>query len=186
MTASNQLNDANSLYSYREKKARRNYFLRSSVCAAFEAVVDLISESWANHPSMHVYHYAPYEPAAFKRLMGRYSTREGEIDSMLRAELFVDLLRRRQASLEARGLRTFRRAATCAGSFERDSMSWRNPRISTKAQAIIVLCGIGHCQTWSKRFFPITRAQCLRVRYLFVHPSEIGSYSFSSWAPWAP
>jgi uncharacterized protein len=59
--------------------------------AAFEAVVDLISESWAKHPFMHVYHYAPYEPAAFKRLMGRYSTREAEIDRMLRAELFVDL-----------------------------------------------------------------------------------------------
>ena len=59
--------------------------------AAFEAVVDLILESWARHPSMHVYHYAPYEPAAFKRLMGRYSTRESEVDRMLRAELFVDL-----------------------------------------------------------------------------------------------
>ena len=40
---------------------------------------------------MHVYHYAPYEPAAFKRLMGRYATREAEIDRMLRAERFVDL-----------------------------------------------------------------------------------------------
>src|SRR5262249_17620265 len=42
-------------------------------------------------PGMHVYHYAPYEPAAFKRLMGRYATREAEIDRMLRAGLFVDL-----------------------------------------------------------------------------------------------
>jgi predicted RecB family nuclease len=40
---------------------------------------------------MHVYHYAPYEPAAFRRLMGRYASREAEIDRMLRAELFVDL-----------------------------------------------------------------------------------------------
>ena len=38
---------------------------------------------------MHIYHYAPYEPAALKRLMGRYSTREAEVDRMLRAELFV-------------------------------------------------------------------------------------------------
>ena len=35
--------------------------------------------------------YAPYEPAALKRLMGRYATREEEIDRMLRAGLFVDL-----------------------------------------------------------------------------------------------
>jgi uncharacterized protein len=40
---------------------------------------------------MHVYHYAPYEPAAFKRLMGRYATRERELDAMLRAGRFVDL-----------------------------------------------------------------------------------------------
>jgi predicted RecB family nuclease len=58
---------------------------------AFEAVVDLILESWGANPGMHVYHYAPYEPSAFKRLMGRYATREAEIDRMLRAELFVDL-----------------------------------------------------------------------------------------------
>lgn len=59
--------------------------------AAFEAVVDKILHSWAENPRMHVYHYAPYEPAAFKRLMGRHATREAEIDRMLRAELFVDL-----------------------------------------------------------------------------------------------
>lgn len=40
---------------------------------------------------MHIYHYAPYEPSALKRMMGRYATREEEIDRMLRAVLFVDL-----------------------------------------------------------------------------------------------
>lgn len=25
---------------------------------------------WADHPDMHVYHFAPYEPGAVKRLMG--------------------------------------------------------------------------------------------------------------------
>lgn len=59
--------------------------------AAFEAVVDLMLHSWARDQSMRVYHYAPYEPAAFKRLMGRYSTRESDVDQMLRAGLFVDL-----------------------------------------------------------------------------------------------
>ena len=43
------------------------------------------------YPDLHVYHYAPYEPAALKRLMGRYVTREDEIDRMLRAGVFVDL-----------------------------------------------------------------------------------------------
>lgn len=59
--------------------------------AAFEAVVDEIERLWAANPGMHVYHYAPYEPAAFKRLMGRYATREAAIDRLLRAERFVDL-----------------------------------------------------------------------------------------------
>jgi hypothetical protein len=40
---------------------------------------------------MHVYHFGAYEPSKFKWLMGRYATREDEIDRMLRAKLFVDL-----------------------------------------------------------------------------------------------
>ena len=36
---------------------------------------------------MHVYHFAPYEPAAFKRLSGRYATREAELDRILRVRI---------------------------------------------------------------------------------------------------
>ena len=58
---------------------------------AFERWVDLLMARWAAHPDLHVYHFAPYEPAALKRLMGRFATREAEIDRLLRAERFVDL-----------------------------------------------------------------------------------------------
>jgi predicted RecB family nuclease len=58
---------------------------------AFERFVDFVMARWAQFPGMHIYHYAPYEPAALKRLMGRYATRQEEIDRMLRAGLFVDL-----------------------------------------------------------------------------------------------
>jgi uncharacterized protein len=58
---------------------------------AFEAFIDFIMARWAQFPNPHIYHYAPYEPAALKRLMGRYATREEEIDRMLRAGLFIDL-----------------------------------------------------------------------------------------------
>jgi uncharacterized protein len=58
---------------------------------AFEIVIDEIMAAWAKHNGMHVYHYAPYEPGAFKRLMGRYATREEELDKLLRAGRFVDL-----------------------------------------------------------------------------------------------
>jgi hypothetical protein len=40
---------------------------------------------------MHIYHFTGYESGALKRLMGRYATREDEVDRMLRAQLFVDL-----------------------------------------------------------------------------------------------
>jgi len=59
--------------------------------SAFEAFVDFVVKRWERHRDLHVYHFAPYEPSAMKRLMGRYATRENEIDRMLRAELFVDL-----------------------------------------------------------------------------------------------
>ena len=61
--------------------------------AAFEAFIDRVTARREEHPGMHVYHYAPYEPAALKRLMGRYATREQELDELLRAEAFVDLYR---------------------------------------------------------------------------------------------
>ena len=58
---------------------------------AFESFVDFVIARWQEYPDFHVYHYAPYEPSALKRLMGRYATREEEIDRMLRGGLFVDL-----------------------------------------------------------------------------------------------
>jgi len=68
---------------------------------AFEKFVDFVMGRWAQFPSLHVYHYAPYEPAALKRLMGRYATREEEIDRVLRAGLFVDLYQIVRHSLRA-------------------------------------------------------------------------------------
>jgi predicted RecB family nuclease len=59
--------------------------------AAFEQFIDFVTTRWGTYPDLHIYHYAPYEPAALKRLMGRYATREEELDRMLRAGLFVDL-----------------------------------------------------------------------------------------------
>jgi uncharacterized protein len=58
---------------------------------AFEWFVDRVMERWVKFPAMHVYHFTGYEAGALKRLMGRYATREEEIDRMLRARLFVDL-----------------------------------------------------------------------------------------------
>jgi len=57
----------------------------------FERVIDTILAEFHAEPGMHVYHFGAYEPATMKRLSGRYATRETELDTILRAELFVDL-----------------------------------------------------------------------------------------------
>ncbi|MGY4169895.1 TM0106 family RecB-like putative nuclease [Bradyrhizobium sp. USDA 4529] len=59
--------------------------------AAFERFIDFVTDRRKTFPDLHIYHFAPYEPAALKRLMGRYATRENEVDNLLRAEIFVDL-----------------------------------------------------------------------------------------------
>ena len=58
---------------------------------AFEKIIDFMLETFGAHPDMHVFHFGAYEPTAFKRLSGRYATRENELDVLLRAEVFVDL-----------------------------------------------------------------------------------------------
>jgi predicted RecB family nuclease len=60
---------------------------------AFERLMDHFMERLERDPDLHIYHYAPYEPTALKRLMGRYGTREAEVDRLLRAGVLVDLLR---------------------------------------------------------------------------------------------
>ncbi len=57
----------------------------------FEHFIDFAYKLKQEDPSLHIYHYAPYEVTAFKRLMGKYASRENEIDSFLRSNTFVDL-----------------------------------------------------------------------------------------------
>ena len=61
--------------------------------AAFDAVMTDIMAALEADSAIHVYHYAPYEPSAFKRLMGRYATRETDLDRLLRGGRFVDSMR---------------------------------------------------------------------------------------------
>ena len=60
---------------------------------AFEAFIDLVRARLESDPNLHIYHYAPYEPTAVKRLAGRYGTRAEEVDELLRGGVFVDLYR---------------------------------------------------------------------------------------------
>jgi predicted RecB family nuclease len=59
--------------------------------AAFEATIDKIMACLEADPSLHVYHYAPYEPTHLGKLMGRYNTRQDEVDRLFRGDVLVDL-----------------------------------------------------------------------------------------------
>jgi predicted RecB family nuclease len=58
---------------------------------AFEDFIDFIVERRRRYPDMHVYHYADYEKSALRRLAQAHSTREQEVDDLLRGEVLVDL-----------------------------------------------------------------------------------------------
>ena len=93
-------------YLFTEKEGQREYkgawaLSRADEKTAFEEFVDFVMARWEKHPGLHIYHYAPYEPSALKRLMGRYATREEEIDQMLRAGMFVDLFQVMRRSVRA-------------------------------------------------------------------------------------
>lgn len=58
---------------------------------AFEALVDLVHTRLERHPGLHVYHFSGSEPSTLKRLMAEHSTREAQVDDLLRRQVFVDL-----------------------------------------------------------------------------------------------
>ena len=59
-----------------------------------QCFIDFITwayERWQSDPSMHIYHYANYEIAAIRKLMGRHGVCEAMVDNLLRNNVFVDL-----------------------------------------------------------------------------------------------
>ena len=83
-------------YAWRNEAGEETYtadwsLSRTKERAAFESFIDFVIARLDQFPDLHIYHYAPYEPAALKRLMGRYATRENEVDRLLRSKKMVDL-----------------------------------------------------------------------------------------------
>ena len=76
-------------------------FNRGEEKKAFEDFIALMMDRWQRDPAMHIYHYAPYEPTAIKRLAGRHGTCVDVVDELLRAGIFVDLYRVVRQSLRA-------------------------------------------------------------------------------------
>ena len=82
-------------------------FARPGEKRAFEELIDFITERRRRQPGLHVYHYNHYEPTSVDHLtelhgtrqeavgwlMGRFATREDEVDDLFRRGVFVDLYR---------------------------------------------------------------------------------------------
>ena len=59
--------------------------------AAFEDTVDWMAAHLEANPGAHIYHYAPYEITALRRLSTLHASREDVLDNLLRQRRFVDL-----------------------------------------------------------------------------------------------
>ncbi|WES64236.1 TM0106 family RecB-like putative nuclease [Microbacter sp. GSS18] len=58
---------------------------------ALEDFLDMVALRREQHPGMHIYHYAPYEPTHLLAMAARYGVREADVDRLLRDGVFVDL-----------------------------------------------------------------------------------------------
>ncbi len=58
---------------------------------SFEQFIDWAYARWTADPTLHIYHYAAYERSALGKLMGKYATREYEVDQLFRHQVLVDL-----------------------------------------------------------------------------------------------
>lgn len=58
---------------------------------ALENFMGTVMKILDQDPGMHIYHYGAYEQAALKRLVGKYATKEEELDRLLRGGVFVNL-----------------------------------------------------------------------------------------------
>lgn len=93
-------------YEYEDEAGERVYtplwaLTREEEKAAFETFIDFIMDRWNTFPDLHIYHFGGYETGALKRLMGRYATREDDLDRILRGLLPVDLLSVSRQSVRA-------------------------------------------------------------------------------------
>ncbi len=64
---------------------------RNAEKRAFEACIDFFMARRTAYPTMHIYHYAPYEKTRLRALSQRHQTRQDDVDHILRSEMLVDL-----------------------------------------------------------------------------------------------
>ena len=75
-------------------QSRFTAFWAHDRAAEKQALIDFfehVARRRAQYPGLHIYHYAPYEPTALKRLTVRHGYGEDQLDDLLRDGVFVDL-----------------------------------------------------------------------------------------------
>src|SRR3954447_24521828 len=60
---------------------------------AFAEIMTFLTDRLGHAPGAHLYHYAPYEKMALRRLASMHATAEGAVDELLRSNRMVDLYR---------------------------------------------------------------------------------------------
>ncbi len=83
-------------YSFKDEKGKliyKNHWAtnRSEEKKAFEEFIQFVTDRWKHNSKMYIYHFAPYETSAIKRLARVHAVFETEVDDLLRAERFIDL-----------------------------------------------------------------------------------------------
>lgn len=58
---------------------------------ALQRFIEFVAQRRAQHPNLHIFHYAPYEPTHLLSMAARYGVCEAEVDTLLREGVFVDL-----------------------------------------------------------------------------------------------
>lgn len=149
--------------------------------AAFEQFVDYVLARFTAAPGMHVYHYAPYETTALKRLANEYGTREDELDHLLRSGVFVDLY-----AVVRGGLRTSGRSLSIKKlePFYIDALGAARAGVTNAADSItayadaIAVRDLGDLEEFDRRLALIAdynRYDCESTLHLYNWLSEIAT-----------
>ncbi|MGX7828110.1 TM0106 family RecB-like putative nuclease [Actinokineospora sp. 24-640] len=138
---------------------------------AFERFVDFAAARLAEHPGAHVYHYAPYELSAIKRLAALHGTREEAVDDLLRRGALVDLY-----AVVRKALRVSQRSYSIKALEPLYMPSAREGEVKTAASSIeayeeyLTLAGVGETERAEEVLRGIAdynEYDCVSTRHLF-------------------
>ena len=133
----------------------------------FTEFIAKMLDRWSKFPDFHIYHYAPYEQTAIKRLAGRHGVCVDAVDQLLRAGIFVDLYRITRQSLRASVESYSIKKLEPLYGFER-AVPLREARLALDAFASIFALGTGREATAEllKTVESYNKEDCLSARQL--------------------